>query len=600
MGASGTEATNSPSTGDKNEVADTTKDPVAEPDATTTKAPTAVPPINNGEVPEEPGDEFKDAVQDCGGISAVVAAVESHESSKDQEGKYETESITQKRKQPPETPTTTNKEPKTPGSKKKAKIPKVNKKCDCCSEPFQGWENEKYCSPKCQEKMRKEKKNESARNARKAKRAGGDTPTGGIRAAKALKSEIVKILSGNIGEDSKAKEVQKVVEEFGVIPEIIYNSKPGPRKEILETVAFLVKYTGAVVLRKMVPEDNCEMMLLHAQQLSREPDPVKNTTISGFYKEISLRDDPYENMTAQGSGLQKALVTAVEPLKSVAAQGFGWKLASGYRCTKHPFGGVGLMYIKQNAKSPISQPLHADSGYQCNMKGLIALSREPMVPTDYIPYTMLGNGITPLDKEWEKSGGEVDCHQMRARFGPVFESQNGQLDIYRQGVRKSVLKPNEDGSPRMMEKGDCLLFCGDFVHGGPGNKGGSERHNLFVSFQHVPVAPKYEKQVEDRLDMQMHPGSYAEFLYPKRGKRFTDLCLDHLVANGIHASEYSFYIDAWFGLKNPENDIKKDTAGHQERVEKYNEVKNAFEKAKDESKKQKKKDSKVARLALNY
>ena len=74
MGASGTEAKNSPGTGDKNEVADTTKDPVAEPAVTTTDDPTAVPTIDNGEVPEEPGDKFEDAVQDSSGISSVVAA----------------------------------------------------------------------------------------------------------------------------------------------------------------------------------------------------------------------------------------------------------------------------------------------------------------------------------------------------------------------------------------------------------------------------------------------------------------------------------------------------------------------------------------------
>ena len=458
---------------------------------------------------------------------------------------------------------------KTGKKSKKKKKEEEKKTCANCAQPIKvDGTTRKYCSSECtkqfQNNMKKEKREDKRRKKWEEKEK-METPTGGLETAQTLLRNIEKFLEySNSEEDTKKKggkmkeppqSIKQLLENFGGVPEIVYCKDK--KEKILATAGKLLPYTGAVMIRGMVEEKDCQALYLHSQIMQLEPDANKYRTISGRYGEISLEHDEKKNHE-NNPLIKTALKNTLDRLESMVVHGFGKKPCE-----------TGLMYIHTPAESKHQQPLHADSMIQGNAKAILYLSPDPMIPTDYVPYTKLEG--EPLDNSLDvlqpspgvpakKKAGktrsakkgeapqeaapvfQVDSAKLVERFGPVYETSDREsVKIYQ--WRQSVLKPEKGKSEkRMAEQGDCLLFCGDFIHGGPSNVGGAERHSLFVSF----LSMEKVKMTLGLLDSQMHPGSYAEMTCARRTDHFDRLCIKHLLANNTDPGEYEFYIDTWW------------------------------------------------------
>ena len=72
----------------------------------------------------------------------------------------------------------------------------------------------------------------------------------------------------------------------------------------------------------------------------------------------------------------------------------------------------------------------------------------------------------------------------------------------------------EDGGMRpWMSQGDFMLFTGDFVHGGPGNKDGGARAMYFLGMNPVPVEDKLRGDPDVIFNKQLHVGEYAAYAH---------------------------------------------------------------------------------------
>jgi hypothetical protein len=293
------------------------------------------------------------------------------------------------------------------------------------------------------------------------------------------------------------------------LPECNYNSQfsfANKRDEMMSS--------GAIVLRGFLSEMETGVLFWHSSSLMHISEKNGSTkTISGNYTEIdvdttdtTMVDGPLPKVLDKVTGLAKA-------------------------CAKSLFNQdqeIGLMYINKNASCTHQQLLHADSLFQSFVKVLVCLTKSAE-PTRYVPYDRLFG--EPIRKPSDATRLKIASRfQEMLPVGPGMSVDR----LYKQTL--PVTSSN-------LEMGDAVVFLGDFIHGGPGNKNTQDRRMLFVN---TWSNSGENISRNNPLDRQVNIYTLMEILYEnedgtERRKRTIEALSRHLYSNGSDSSQIKYH-----------------------------------------------------------